>query len=133
MADPEALLRPPYGYGPPRSLLLILASLSPSYILHSFRLTPDIWIQRRGLLMAFHRNPTLRLLFYLCFPFFLVFRFFRCFSYPLGNSSSSSLHVRSMAAADGSGKKLRKPYTITKSRDRWTAEEHERFLDALLL
>nr|QDL88466.1 protein REVEILLE 8-like isoform X2 [Cymbidium ensifolium] len=34
--------------------------------------------------------------------------------------------------ADGS-KKLRKPYTITKSRDRWSDEEHERFLDALLL
>ncbi|PKA66931.1 Transcription factor ASG4 [Apostasia shenzhenica] len=35
--------------------------------------------------------------------------------------------------ADGSSKKLRKPYTITKSRDRWSDEEHERFLDALLL
>ncbi|XP_020591224.1 protein REVEILLE 8 [Phalaenopsis equestris] len=35
--------------------------------------------------------------------------------------------------ADGANKKLRKPYTITKSRDRWSDEEHERFLDALLL
>ncbi|KAH0469210.1 hypothetical protein IEQ34_002442 [Dendrobium chrysotoxum] len=35
--------------------------------------------------------------------------------------------------ADGTIKKLRKPYTITKSRDRWSDEEHERFLDALLL
>lgn len=33
----------------------------------------------------------------------------------------------------GSSKKLRKPYTITKSRDRWSEEEHERFLDGLLL
>ncbi|XP_008792393.1 protein REVEILLE 8 [Phoenix dactylifera] len=83
--------------------------------------------------MAFRRNPTLRLLFYVYFPCFLVFRFFRCFSYPLGNSTLSSFHLRSMATAHGSGKKMRKPYTITKSRDRWTAEEHERFLDALLL
>nr|AGO33167.1 MYB transcription factor [Narcissus tazetta subsp. chinensis] len=35
--------------------------------------------------------------------------------------------------ADGSSKKLRKPYTITKMRDRWSEEEHERFLDGLLL
>ncbi|KAH7667663.1 Myb domain plants domain-containing protein [Dioscorea alata] len=34
---------------------------------------------------------------------------------------------------EGPTKKLRKPYTITKARDRWTEEEHERFLDALLL
>uniref|UniRef100_D6MKM5 Transcription factor n=1 Tax=Lycoris longituba TaxID=272140 RepID=D6MKM5_9ASPA len=34
---------------------------------------------------------------------------------------------------DGSSKKLRKPYTITKMRDRWSEEEHERFLDGLLL
>ena len=30
------------------------------------------------------------------------------------------------------GKKARKPYTITRPRERWCAEEHERFLDALL-
>lgn len=30
-------------------------------------------------------------------------------------------------------KKLRKPYTITRPRDRWTSEEHDRFLEALLL
>ncbi|XP_062208339.1 protein REVEILLE 3-like [Phragmites australis] len=31
------------------------------------------------------------------------------------------------------GKKARKPYTITKPRERWSTEEHERFLDALLM
>ncbi|KAJ3694077.1 hypothetical protein LUZ60_009557 [Juncus effusus] len=31
------------------------------------------------------------------------------------------------------GKKLRKPYTITRPRDRWTSEEHDRFLEALLI
>lgn len=30
------------------------------------------------------------------------------------------------------GKKARKPYTITRPRERWCPEEHERFLDALL-
>ncbi|TVU21748.1 hypothetical protein EJB05_31405 [Eragrostis curvula] len=31
------------------------------------------------------------------------------------------------------GKKARKPYTITKPRERWNTDEHERFLDALLM
>ncbi|KAL6627407.1 hypothetical protein ACP70R_031133 [Stipagrostis hirtigluma subsp. patula] len=31
------------------------------------------------------------------------------------------------------GKKARKPYTITKPRERWSTEEHERFLDALIM
>ncbi|RRT41843.1 hypothetical protein B296_00057491 [Ensete ventricosum] len=79
--------------------------------------------------MAVHRNPSLRLLSYLCFPLFLVFRFYRCFTYPPESANPS----RGAAGADRTTKKLRKPYTITKSRDRWTAEEHERFLDALLL
>jgi hypothetical protein len=38
--------------------------------------------------------------------------------------------VRMPAAAAGKTK-LRKPYTITRPRERWTDEEHDRFLHAL--
>lgn len=31
------------------------------------------------------------------------------------------------------GKKVRKPYTITKSRESWSDEEHDKFIEALQL
>ncbi|KAL1193885.1 Protein REVEILLE 8 [Cardamine amara subsp. amara] len=35
--------------------------------------------------------------------------------------------------SEGSSKKVRKPYTITKSRESWSEEEHDKFLEALQL
>lgn len=39
----------------------------------------------------------------------------------------------STSGDEGAGAKVRKPYTITKQRERWTEEEHQKFLEALKL
>jgi len=47
-------------------------------------------------------------------------------------SASPGAHI-STSGDEGTGAKVRKPYTITKQRERWTEEEHQKFLEALKL
>ena len=50
------------------------------------------------------------------------------------NNNTSSLSTSTSSMGDSSsGKKVRKPYTITKSRESWTDEEHDKFLESLQL
>ncbi|XP_057461525.1 protein REVEILLE 8-like isoform X4 [Actinidia eriantha] len=51
----------------------------------------------------------------------------------MNSSSSNSKSMANSAPSHSSGKKVRKPYTITKSRESWTDEEHDKFLEAIQL
>ncbi|KAL0426046.1 UNVERIFIED_CONTAM: protein REVEILLE 6 [Sesamum radiatum] len=48
-------------------------------------------------------------------------------------TSSSSSCWNSGAAVEDHSKRVRKPYTITKSRESWSEQEHDKFLEALHL
>ncbi|MCO5557787.1 hypothetical protein L7F22_011358 [Adiantum nelumboides] len=57
-------------------------------------------------------------------------------AFPLSSDTGSSPKPKGgdgMGSSDGAPVKVRKPYTITKQRERWTEDEHQKFLDALKL
>lgn len=62
--------------------------------------------------------------------------FYWCVGVPLDPTGGSGSIGSPQSADEGSpnstpGKKARKPYTITKQRENWTEEEHQKFITGL--